>query len=109
MIKNVLGAIALSLCVIFNRSLFEGIFPDIWKLSNLVPLFENGEKAMPSNYPPVALLGHFGEVLERIIFKHIYNHLYSNNLLFKYQSGFRPGHYATFQLIYIFSSYLSVI
>ena len=57
---------------------------------------------MPSNYPPVALLGHFGEVLERIIFKHIYNHLYGNNLLFKYQSGFRPGHSATFQLIYIF-------
>ena len=32
----------------------------------------------------------------------MYNHLYSNNLLYKYQSGFRPGHSATFQLIDIF-------
>ena len=32
----------------------------------------------------------------------MYNHLHSNNLLFKYQSGFRPGHSTTFQLIDIF-------
>ena len=32
----------------------------------------------------------------------MYNHLYSNNLLYKYQSGFRPGHSTTFQLIDIF-------
>ena len=74
-IKNVSGAIAMALCIIFNRSMSEGIFPDIWKLSNFVPLFKKGEKAMPSNYRPVALLSNFGKVLERIIFKHIYNHL----------------------------------
>ena len=33
---------------------------------------------------------------------HIYNHLSSNNLLFKYQSGFRRSHSTTFQLIDIF-------
>ena len=32
----------------------------------------------------------------------MYNHLHSNHLLFKYQSGFRPGHSTTFQLIDIF-------
>ena len=32
----------------------------------------------------------------------MYNHLHSNNLLFKYQSGFRPGHSTIFQLIDIF-------
>ena len=32
----------------------------------------------------------------------MYNYLHSNNLLFKYQSGFRPGHSTTFQLIDIF-------
>ena len=55
---------------------------------------------MPSIYHPVALLSNFGKVLEQIIFKHTYNHLYSNNLLYKYQSGFRPGHSTTFQLIF---------
>ena len=32
----------------------------------------------------------------------MYNHLVSNNLLFKYQLGFRPGNSTTFQLIDIF-------
>ena len=44
MIKNVSEAIAIPLCIIFNRSLFEGIFPDIWKLSNLVPLFKKEKR-----------------------------------------------------------------
>ena len=30
---------------------------------------------MPSNYRPVALLSNFDKVLERIIFKQMYNHL----------------------------------
>ena len=30
MIIKIAAAIAKSLCIIFNRPLFEGIFPDIW-------------------------------------------------------------------------------
>ena len=63
-----------------------------------MPLF----KSVSSNYRPVSLLSNIGKIQERIVFKHMYNHLVSNNLLFKYQSGFRPGHSTTFQLIDIF-------
>jgi hypothetical protein len=31
-------------------------------------------------------------VLEKIIFKHVFNHLLENKLLYKFQSGFIPGH-----------------
>ena len=102
MIKNVARAISKPLCILFNRSLREGIFPDIWKLGNLVPLFKKGDRSISSNYRPVSLLSSIGKIQERIVFKHMYNHLASNNLLFKYQSGFRPGHSTTFQLIDIF-------
>ena len=40
--------------------------------------------------------------MERIIFKRIYNFLSDNNLLYKYQSGFVPGHSTTHQLIDIY-------
>ena len=102
MIKNVARAIVKPLCILFNRSLREGVFPDIWKLDNLVPLFKKGDRSVSSNYRPVSLLSNIGKIQERIVFKHMYNHLVSNNLLFKYQSGFRPGHSTTFQLIDIF-------
>ena len=103
MLKRVSKTVAKPLCIIFNRSLQEGIFPDKWKLGNLVPIFKKGEKSIPANYRPVSLLSNLGKIQERIIFKHLYNHLYSNNLLYKYQSGFRPGHSTTYQLIDIFT------
>ena len=39
-----------------NRSFEEGIFPDIWKIANVIPIFKKGDKSQPSNYRPVALL-----------------------------------------------------
>ena len=40
MMKKVSKTIAKPLCIIFNRSLREGIFPDMWKQGNLVPIFK---------------------------------------------------------------------
>ena len=102
MLKKISKVVAKPLCIIFNRSLHEGVFPDKWKLGNLVPLFKKGDKSIPANYRPVSLLSNLGKIQERIVFKHLYNHLHSNNLLYKYQSGFRPGHSTTFQLVDIF-------
>ena len=53
MIKKVAGAIAKPLQIIFNCSLRESVFPDIWKLGNLVPLFKKGDKSLAANYRPV--------------------------------------------------------
>ena len=39
--------------------------------------------------------------MERIIFKRIYNFLSANNLLYKYQSGFVPGHSTTHHYLFI--------
>ena len=64
-----------------------------------MPPFKKGDKSLAANYRPVILLSNIGKIQEHIVFKHIYNHLSSNTLLFKYQSGFRPGHSTTFQLI----------
>ena len=41
------------------------------------------------------------EVMERLVYKHIYNYLIDNNLITSYQSGFTPGDYAVNQLLYI--------
>ena len=57
-----------------------------------------------SNYRPVALLSCTGKLQERIVFKNMYNFLFDNNLLYKYQSGFLPHHSTVFQLIDIFHS-----
>ena len=68
-----------------NRTSSEVIFPDTWNLTNVIPIFKEGDK---SNYMPVALLSCIGKLQERIVFNSLYNLLLDNNLLYKYQSGF---------------------
>ena len=40
MLKKVSKVVTEPLCIIFNRSLHEGVFPDKWKLGNPVPLLK---------------------------------------------------------------------
>lgn len=102
MLKAVAKEISIPLEILFNRSFREGIFAQIWKNSNVVPLHKKGDYSCPSNYRPVSLLSGVGKLQERIVFKHMHNFLNENNLLYKYQSGFLPNHSTTFQLIDIY-------
>ena len=65
-------------------------------------MFKKGDKAEVSNYRPVSLSSPVGKVMERVVFKNLYNYLQTNNLLYMYQSGFIPGHSTAFQLIDIY-------
>ena len=47
--------LAVSLAIIFNKSLAEGVVPIDWKLENVTPLFKKGSKTEPRNYRPVSL------------------------------------------------------
>ena len=95
MLKGCINSICEPLCILYNRSLSEGVFPESWKKAIVTPKFKKGDKSLPSNYRPVSLLSSCGKILERIIFKHMYNFLVANDLLYKYQSGFLPKHSTT--------------
>ena len=73
MLKSVSKTVSKPLCILMNRSFHEGIFPDIWKLANVIPIFKKGDKSEPTNYRPVALLSCIGKLQKRIVFKNMYN------------------------------------
>ena len=54
----------------------------------------------------MALLCCISKVLEKIVYKHLYNHLHQNRLLYKFQSGFLPGHSTNHQLIELYHEIL---
>ena len=41
---------------LFNKCLKESCFPDCWKVSFVVPVFNAGERSTAKNYHPVSLL-----------------------------------------------------
>ena len=66
------------LCMLFNKSLHQNSFPTDWKSAHVIPLFKAGDKSFPYNYRPVSLLSCVSKHLEKIVFKHIFNHLQGN-------------------------------
>ena len=75
--------------------------PSAWKLSNVCFIFRGGDPSIPSNYRPVSLLHTMEKVLERIIFKHVFNHLKDTNFFTPHQSRFLPGVSTVNHLTYI--------
>jgi len=77
------------LTYIFNKVLSTGIFPERLKFSEVRPLFKKGDITEFSNYRPISLLTSFSKIIEKIIYKRLYNYLSDNNILVRDQYGFR--------------------
>ena len=45
--------------------------------------------------------------MERVIYKHVYNYLHQNRLVYEYQSGFLPKHSTIHQLLEIYNNILN--
>ena len=81
MIKICDQAIVEPLSIFYKNRIDTGIFPDLWKKSNIVPVHKKADKQLLQNYRPVPLLSIFGKILEKILFNSIFEHLQKNNLL----------------------------
>ena len=92
LLKEILPIIISPLCHIFNLSLQTGYVPPRFKLAKVIPIFKTGDRDTFNNYRPISLLSSFSKVLEKVVAKQMYAFLYSNNVLYKHQYGFRRGH-----------------
>ncbi len=103
MLRETSTSLCRPLAILFNRSIQESNYPNNWKIANVMPLFKKGDKSSPSNYRAISLISCVGKVMERVVFKHIYNYLKDNSLIYKHQSGFLPNHSTVYQLIDIYN------
>ena len=101
MIKLSDASLVTPLKIIFTNCLRQGVFPEIWKCANVVPVHKKNEKNVKSNYRPISLLPIFGKILEKLMYDSLYSHFVSCDLLNPNQSGFRPGDSTVNQLISI--------
>ena len=82
------NSVVIPLKIIFQNILISAIYPDMWKLANVIPILKKGDKQLIMNYRPISLLPICGKMFEKIISSNLYNYLNGNNLITKNQSVF---------------------
>ena len=101
MIKICNESITIPLKIIFDESLKNGVFPEIWKRANVVPVHKKDDKSIVKNYRPISLLPIFGKIFERVICNSLFNYFISNKRFTPSQSGFLPRDSCIAQLLSI--------
>ena len=80
MIKLKDRTLVLPLKIIFTNCLRRGLFLEIWKCANVVPVHKKHEKNVKGNYRPISLLPISGKILQKLIYDSLYLHLETHEL-----------------------------
>ena len=91
-LKKISLSISKPLLHIFSKSLNTGVIPHQLKIAKVIPLFKSGDRSLLDNYRPIALLSSFSKILEKIVCNRLSIFLENNELLSKFQFGFRKEH-----------------
>ena len=109
LLKEAGMSIVPSLTRLFNLSLSTAKVPSNWKKANVIPIHKKDEKNLTNNYRPISLLSVVSKLLERVVFKHVFNFLNEHELLTKFQSGFIPGDSTVNQLAFLYHTFCKAI
>ena len=91
-IKLCNSIIAPILTKLYNNSIKQGIFPDILKVAQIVPIFKSGSKHKICNYRPISILPSFTKIFEKCLYEQISSYLTEKSILIPQQFGFRPNY-----------------
>ena len=75
--------------ILFHKCIKEGVFPDSYKIAEVIPLFKGGDKEDRSCYRPISLLPTISKILERVLAKRVIKFLTKFDILSDDQFGFR--------------------
>lgn len=107
--KFVMEVTGSKIAQIFNKSLEQGIFPDEWKESVVVPVPKIGGTIKVEEFRPINKLPVYEKVLEILAHRQIVEYLDKNELINESQSGFRAKHSCETALQWVISSWKKII
>lgn len=97
------------LCHIFNSCLASGYFPKSWKKAIVLPLPKVNQPESFSDLRPISLLPVLSKLFEKILHRQMFCFMNNNNLLAKYQSGFRKGYSSVTALLNVQDDILTAV
>lgn len=90
-IKEFGGYLAEILTYLINLSFERGVFPEMLKISSIVPVYKRGPTDDPGNYRPVALGSVIAKVLEYAMADRLDSFLNKHKIIADSQHGFRKS------------------
>ena len=88
-IKMIGPAISVPISEICNKSFLCGTYPDILKISRVIPIFKKDSRLDVENYRPISLISNINKIIEKMMFSRLNKFLESKNVFYKLQFGFR--------------------
>ena len=109
LIKDATDLISQPLTMIFNSSLRKGVFPDIWKVAKVTPIFKSGSSSDTNNYRPISVVSVVPRILKRMVHNQIYEHLKATKAITISQSAFQKCCSTIKSLIYSTDKWYMII
>ena len=88
-----------------NKSINESIFPNCLKTAKITPIFKSGDKAVASNYRPIAQLSPISKIYECSVMNQLTEQFERENVITDTQFGFRENH-STWQPLLLSKTYI---
>ena len=108
-IKKIKESICRPLTLLMNKSIDNGVVPQVLKLAKVLPIFKSKDQELYSNYRPISILPCLSKILEKIMHNRLYQFLEMNNILIDQQFGFRPGYSTTHAITKLTTDILEAI
>ena len=84
-LRELASELSTPLATLFNQSVHQGEVPISFKIAHVCPVPKGGGDASNvcnvCNYRPISLMSNLDKVFERLVSKHLFNHLRDNNIL----------------------------
>ena len=85
------GVLCEPMSLLINYSLRNSVFPTAEKCAKISPVFKSEERYAVDNYRPISVLHVLSKVVERVVYRQVYEYLCRNHHLSENQFGFRRG------------------
>lgn len=92
---------------LINKSIYTGIFPDVWKEAIVKPIPKKPNPNNLSDLRPISILPFLSKIIEKVICQQLTAYLLANKILPQKQSGFRAGHSTATALLDVIDGVLS--
>ena len=103
--KDFFDVLADPLLNIINTSLQVGVVPDALKISTIVIIRKVAKTIKAEEFRPINMLAAIEKILEKVVYVQILQFVIENNLICKFQSGFREGHSCESALQYVINEW----